>query len=228
MVGNPNSAVPLRKGAPRGDSCRPEQSDSGAVASRPKHRVPGIPRPIRMPTQAPSSPASSGAAPSRIPRGVGLLGVLASLTVVAVLAGVAIPAFFGRHAVTLDNAAILLARDLRVVQNRAAHLGQPVSMRFDRYGWQGIDARGAALTRFASDELIERRLDADAVFEGVSLESISFGPQDQVDFDPLGRPARGGSLEVVFRGERRRLVFGAEDALVRLEGLSRPWVDRGF
>src|SRR5215204_5902831 len=62
-------------------------------------------------------------------RGIGLLGVVLTLGCVALLAGLIIPAFFGRHTVTLDNAALLLARDLRAVQNRAAHTGQKTQLR---------------------------------------------------------------------------------------------------
>ena len=37
-------------------------------------------------------------------------------------AGLAIPAYFGRSEVTLENAAILLAKDLRAAQNRSAFM----------------------------------------------------------------------------------------------------------
>ena len=48
--------------------------------------------------------------------GVSLLVVLIILAALALAAGLAIPAFFARHRVTLDNAAKLIARDLRVHQ----------------------------------------------------------------------------------------------------------------
>jgi len=174
----------------------------------------------------PTPPASPQAA--RAPSGVNLGGVLASLALVALLAGVVIPTFFGRHEVTLDNAAILLARDLRSVQNRAAHLGQPATLRFDAHGWCAYDVLGRPLTRFASSERIERRLDADAVFEGVTLERIEFGPEAELRFDASGHPDRGGALEVVYRGERRRLSLVAADGRVTLEGLERDWTDTGL
>jgi hypothetical protein len=160
--------------------------------------------------------------------GVGLGGVIASLAAVAVIAGVAIPTFFARHAVTLDNAAILLARDLRSVQNRAAHLGQSMTLQFDANGWRAFDAHDRPLKRFASEERIERRLDADAVFEGVTLEALRFGAESAVHFDASGRPDRGGSLEVVYRGERRRLELSPIDGRVALEGLERAWSDEGL
>jgi hypothetical protein len=168
----------------------------------------------------------SSARPARR-AGVGLGGVIASLAAVALIAGVAIPTFFARHAVTLDNAAILLARDLRSVQNRAAHLGQSTTLAFDAHGWRAFDALGRPLKRFASDELIERRLDADAVFEGVTLEELRFA-ESAVRFDASGRPDRGGSLEVAYRGERRRLLLSPTDGHVTLEGLRRAWSDEGL
>ena len=160
--------------------------------------------------------------------GIGLGGVIASLAAVALIAGVAIPIFFARHGVTLDNAAILLARDLRSVQNRAAHLGQTTTLRFDANGWRAFDAQGRPLKRFASEELIERRLDADAVFEGVTLEAMRFGAESAVRFDASGRPDHGGSLDVVYRGERRRLELSPLDGRVVLEGLERAWSDEGL
>jgi hypothetical protein len=174
-----------------------------------------------------SSPMQSPA-PGPRPRGISLGGVIASLAGIALLAGVAIPTFFARHAVTLDNAAILLARDLRTVQNRAAHLGQATSLRFDLHGWRAFDAQGRPLTRFSSGDAIERRLDADAVFEGVTVESLDFGEGARIHFDAHGRPDRGGSLEVVYRGERRRVRVSQGDGRVRIEGLRRRWIDDGL
>ena len=175
-----------------------------------------------MPTAAQNPPPPSPA------RGISLGGVIASLAVVALLAGLVIPAYFGRHTVTLDNAAILLARDVRTVQNRAAHLGLPTVLRFDANGWRAYDVLGKPLTRFESSERIERRLDADAVFEGVQLESLDFGPGTEVRFDATGRPDRDGSLEIAYLGERRRLRVSLPDGRVTIEGLERPWSDAGL
>jgi len=174
-----------------------------------------------------ASPTPSDESPERR-RGIDLGGVIASLAAVALLAGLVIPAFFGRGAVTLDNAAVLLARDLRSAQNRAAHLGQPTSMRFDAHGWWALDARGAPLERFSSNERIERRLDVDAVFEGVQLEEIEFGPEAEVHFDPSGRPDRGGTLQVVYEGERRTLRLSPTDGRITIDRLEREWIDTGL
>ena len=181
---------------------------------------------MSAPSPSPSPATDSPRRPP--PRGVGLIGILSSLTVVAIMAGLVIPAFFSRHDITLDNASTLLARDLRSAQNRAAHLGQRTRLRFDRNGWQALDERDAPLTRFASSERIERRLDADAVFEGVTLEAIEFGPGDEIVFDSTGRPDRSGSLEVHFRGQSRRLSLEQQDGRVVIEGLTRPWKDEGL
>jgi hypothetical protein len=161
-------------------------------------------------------------------RGIGLLGVVLTLGCVALLAGLIIPAFFGRHTVTLDNAALLLARDLRAVQNRAAHTGQKTQLRFEEHGWRALDENGRPLLRIVGEESIERRLDSDGVFEGVTLESIQFGPESTVEFQSSGKPDRGGSLEVVFRGRRRQVVLEPAHGRVSIEGLARPWKDEGF
>jgi len=53
------------------------------------------------------------------PRGVSLLQLILSLLLLTVLASVSIPLWFARGDVTLENAMLLLARDLRHVQDMA-------------------------------------------------------------------------------------------------------------
>jgi len=159
--------------------------------------------------------------------GVGLLPILVTLALVALIAGLAIPLWFGRHEVTLDNAALLLARDLRAIQNRAAFLGRGARVVFDAHGWQGTDSAGAPLARFGGTESFRRRLDADGVFEGVTLQAIRFGEDRALEFGPRGEALEGGSIELHFRGEVRRVVLSAPQGSVRVEGLARPWSDDG-
>lgn len=156
-----------------------------------------------------------------------LLAILVTLAAIALVAGVAIPFWFGRHDVTLDNAALLLARDLRAVQNRAAFLGEPATLRFHEHGWEAFDADGRTLSRYGGEERFVRRLDADGVFEDVTLRAIGFGEDDAASFGAHGEALESGSLEVHFRDEQRRVVLTAPTGEVRIEGLARPWADDG-
>ena len=53
-------------------------------------------------------------------RGFTILELLAVVLLISMVAAVTIPAFFQDANVTLENASILLARDLRAAQNRSA------------------------------------------------------------------------------------------------------------
>jgi type II secretory pathway pseudopilin PulG len=152
---------------------------------------------------------------------VGLLAILATLAVIALLAGLTIPYWFGRHEVTLDNAARLLARDLQAVQNRTAFLGEPARVRFHEHGWEATDSAGEVLTRYGGEEPFARRLDADAVFEGVTLQAIAFGDDAALDLGTHGEPLEEGSLVVTFRGERRLVRVTLPHGEVLIEGLAR-------
>ncbi len=155
-----------------------------------------------------------------------MLTILLSLLIMALVAGVAIPAWFARHEVTLDNAAILLARDLHAAQGRAVHLGISTSLQLDPDGWRALDEEGRALLR-GGEERIERRLSADAVFEGVSLRAISFGPDQAVSFGPGGQALEGGSVVLHFRGHERTLHLAPASGRVTIDGLARDWIDDG-
>jgi Tfp pilus assembly protein FimT len=154
-------------------------------------------------------------------RGVSLLTILLTLAGVALVAGLAIPLWFARHEVTLDNAALLLVRDLRATQSRAAILGEPMQFELDQHGWQAKLSNGEPVLRAGSDEPLMRRIDADGVFEGVTLSEIQFGADHAVAFGPIGEWKESGSVELHFRGETRRIVVTAPRGDIRIEGLQR-------
>jgi len=154
-------------------------------------------------------------------RGVSLLTILLTLAGVALVAGLAIPLWFSRHDVTLDNAALLLVRDLRATQSRAAILGEPLLLELDLHGWHAKSSDGQQVNRAGSDEPLMRRLDANGVFEGVTLSEIQFGDDHSVAFGPIGEWKEGGSIVLSFRGETRRIVVSAPRGDIRIEGLQR-------
>src|ERR1700741_3183644 len=99
----PKAANPAEN---RGGGARPA-ADGGAAQERP----------ARGRNNRPMGSSRSRAAASRA--GVTLLAMLLTLTCLAVVAGLAIPAFFNLYRITLDHAARLLARDIHVAQNLA-------------------------------------------------------------------------------------------------------------
>jgi hypothetical protein len=131
--------------------------------------------------------------------------ILVTLCGVAVVAMLAIPAFFGRHDVTLDNDCLLLIKDLRSAQNRAALFQTEANFRFDEHGWLATDAAGYPLTNTMAPIGIERRFSSDGVFEGVSIARIDCGDEDSIVFDDRGLAAEPGEVELAFRGHVRVL-----------------------
>ena len=169
----------------------------------------------------------SRAFPRAASAGVSLLTMLLALACMAVVAGIAIPAFFGMHGVTLDNAARLLARDLRVAQNMAGFDGRPCTFEFldEGRGWRVVGADGVVVSRPDQKGSFERDFTTDGVFEGVRLENVDFGGRRVVHFDKAGRALPGGTLQVAFKGESRVVRVFALTGRVIINGLAEEYYD---
>lgn len=161
--------------------------------------------------------------------GVSLLVMLLVLAIMAIVAGFAIPAFFSMEGVTLDNAARLLARDLRVAQNMAGFEGQPCTFEFldEGRGWRVVGENGAVLERPDQKGPFERDFTKDGVFEGVRLAHIDFGGTHSVHFDKAGRALPGGSLQVTFGEHVCAVRVFALSGRVIINGLAEEYYDSG-
>ena len=146
---------------------------------------------------------SSSAAPRR--RGTSLLGVLVLLAVLGVAASLAIPAWFHRPDVTLENAAHLLAQDLRDVQNRAtlAHFAMEVRFEPDGDGYRAVRTNGEPLNAPVGDGPFVRTYSRDAVFRGVRVLRVDFEGAEAMRFDRRGSAVTTGEIVLGFRGEER-------------------------
>jgi hypothetical protein len=157
--------------------------------------------------------------------GLNLLGLTAILLAIAVAASVAIPAWFNQPSVTLDNAARLLAQDLRELQNRAAYNFQSLEMHFDAGGdgYACFDQDGEPLRAPAGKGAYRRTYSRDAVFRGVRLSRVDAGAQGVVRFDPRGMLAEDARMELTYGGEVRVVHLERGAGLLRIDGLSEPW-----
>lgn len=164
-------------------------------------------------------------------RGAGftIVELMIVLAVVAVLSSLTIPAWFGRAEVTLDNAARLLARDLRDVQNRAALYQDTMLVVFDADGggYTATSEDGVPLVAPDGGRPYRRRYDRDAVFRGVRVESVDLGGLDAVEFTPKGTARRGARIVLTYRGAQRVLRMRSFSGLLDIDGLAEPWVDGG-
>jgi hypothetical protein len=152
------------------------------------------------------------------------------LITISIVAAVAIPAYFARSEITLENASVLLAQDLRAVQNRSAYLGQPAWVSFlkDQDGYEVIDGSGELIRNPRTDRPFERRYSQDGVFRGVRVCEVSVGKDDTLAYDELGRPLAEGKIVLEFLGDTRVLLVEKRTGKVRIVGSSSDWKDRGY
>ncbi len=151
-------------------------------------------------------------------RGFTIVELLVALILVALTATASITAFFSRSEVTLDNAARLLAEDLRSAQSRATILRCDVVFHFtaDGTGYESYDndrrprpqAKGPASTR--------RNFDRDAVFEGVRVCDVQVGGADHLVFLRDGSVAVGGQVTLSYRGATRTVVIEPGKSWIRV------------
>lgn len=154
-----------------------------------------------------------------------LLGVLVTLSIVA---AVAVPAYFARGEITLENASVLLARDLRAAQNRSAYLGEPAWITFLEDGYRVTDMQDAVIRNPRTDRPFDRRYSHDGVFRGVRVHKVRFGEDHVLPYDEKGEPLEGGTIVLEFRGDTRELRVEKRTGKVRIIDSTSGWKDPGY
>ena len=98
--------------------------------------------------------------------GFTILELLIALMLIAIVASLAVPSWFDRSEVTLENACVLLARDLRLAQNRAAVLGEETVVEFSTAGtgYTVYDPWGKTIMHPRTRRPFHRDYAADGVF----------------------------------------------------------------
>ena len=102
---------------------------------------------------------------------------------------------------------MLLARDLRAAQNRAAYLAEASDFVFpeDGDGYEVRDAEGNLVRNPRTDNAFQREYSFDGVFRGVRVESVEAGGDRTLRYDEDGRA--GESIRVTLRfGEGKRVI----------------------
>ncbi len=172
----------------------------------------------------------SNEAPKR-PLGLRLPGVLAALVGIAALSTIAIPMWFGRAEVTLNNAADLLVRDLDELRQRATYLFADVRIDFEEEG-DGYDLKdsfGTELSAPVGPGPYQRRYERDAVFRGVSITRVEIGSGSgrTLRVDSRGAFLDSATIELAFEDQRTTVLVDAPNGIITVDGASRDLVVMG-
>ena len=172
-----------------------------------------------MKAPRPHQPATSGIF------GFSLVALCVSLALIALVATLAIPAFFERSEITLENAAELLASDIRSAQNRAAFLNRDVHVHF-MDGGQGYWVDDAMNE---DSKLIlpvtRRNYSENAVFQGVLVENVALNKGQLLSFGSRGVSSTGARITISFGEDTRVVTVKPINGRLAIEGSTRGWVD---
>jgi Tfp pilus assembly protein FimT len=159
-----------------------------------------------------------------------IVEVTLSLAALAVVASFAIPAWFERAEVTLENACVLLARDLRTAQNAAAVRRFTTTVEFapDGSGYRVLGPDGEVTLHPRTERAFERDYGSDGVFEGVEIAEVDLNGGRRILFTPDGRALQGGDILLRFQEDERYVRVEAGTGFVTIVGSSSGWTDDGL
>lgn len=176
--------------------------------------------PLRHSTRRASARRSRG--------GFSLTDLVVAMVLIAVIATLAVPAFFNRSEVTLENAAVLFARDLRAAQNRAAYLARDVRVGFLENGdgyWIDDTKRddGAVPVPY-----LTRSYSENAVFEGVTITDVALGDGADLVYTERGIARTGARITLSYDGDLRIVIVDAETGSLSILGTTSGYLDNGY
>ena len=162
--------------------------------------------------------------------GFSLLGLILWLVGLSTVAAIAVPMFFERSIVTLENGAILLASDLRAAQNRAAYSGQVLFMRFfeDGDGYEVVDQSSEPITDPRTGRPFVRHYSIDGVFEGVRIGELQLNDGRTLVFSKTGETSSPLRCVLEFEGDKRHLVAARKTGIVTIEDSTSGFSDDGY
>ena len=167
--------------------------------------------------------------PGRSPRerGFTILALMVVLLILSLVAATGVRWYFSRDEVTLENAAVLLAKDLRAAQHRSIFLGRPGRLLFlpDGSGYVLLDERGEMAQNPQTGEPFVRVYPDDGVFVGVRIVTAAAGSDRTLEIDSHGLATEDLEVALTFAGEHRTLRFDRQSGRITIEGSTSGWQD---
>lgn len=160
-------------------------------------------------------------------RGFTIVELLLVLVLMALLAATTVRFYFSHSDVTLENAAVLLARDIRAAQHRSLFLNENGLLTFlkDGTGYVVTDASGEIAHNPQTDEPFLRRYPEDGVFHGVSVIEAIAGGDSTLEIDKTGAPIEDLSVTLAFASDRRTVLVTKRNGAITIVGSTSGWVD---
>ena len=170
-------------------------------------------------------PVMSSRAASR--RGFTVLELLVTVVLLSLVAATSVRCYFAQANVTLENAAILLAYDLRAVQHRSTYTGETSHLRFSEEGdsYHVEDSTGKMVMNPQTSDPFERIYSKDGVFRGVRITKVDAGGDRTLDYDTHGWPVEDLEVTLSYNGSTRVVQFERRTAKLTLLGSTSGWVE---
>ena len=162
-------------------------------------------------------------------QGLTIIELVFVLTLFAFVAAGGVRAYFLQPEITLENAATLLAHDLRAAQNRSAWLGETSTFGFfdNGDGYVVTNEVGETVRNPRTEHAFERQYSYDGVFDGIYVAEISPGAR-RIVYDGRGQATHRLEVTLAFGESRRKVIVEKRSGRVVIEGSSSGWVDPGY
>ena len=159
--------------------------------------------------------------------GFSILELTIALALTVIVATFAVPAWFDREEITLNNAVKLLAQDLRDAQDRAAYGHKEIEVRFHESGdgYIIVDVAGVPIAAPVGGGPFERVYSRDAVFRGVHITVVNMSGGRNLHFDDRGFALEEGSVHLEYKDGTRVLRIHSYTGLIEIDGLGEPWIE---